>query len=176
MSEKPPNGRRASESREVVSQRILATLGDPLTLLDAPTGPRAPHQRGVGVGTKFWRRLRPTGFCWEWTGATTRSGYGTYMFDGYAFRAHRLVYELLVGPIPDGLTLDHLCRNKRCVNPDHLEPVTRGENSRRNLLGKRSELCKNGHRKGITRKGGYRVCRTCVNARARERYHASSTA
>lgn len=60
--------------------------------------------------------------CWEWTGKAA-SGYG----------AHRRVYEWLRGPVPEGLELDHLCRNKLCVRPDHLEPVTRAENMRRRV-------------------------------------------
>ena len=73
--------------------------------------------------------------CWQWTRGRTGSGYGAYSFTfagrHRTYRVHRLVYELALGPIPDGLTLDHLCANRLCANPDHLEPVTAGENSRR---------------------------------------------
>lgn len=65
--------------------------------------------------------------CWEWTASRFRNGYG----QGNRTVAHRVVYELLVGPVPEGLDLDHLCRNRGCVNPGHLEPVTRRENLRR---------------------------------------------
>lgn len=71
----------------------------------------------------------PTTGCWLWTGATSR--YGFVGGQGRNVLAHRAVYELLVGPIPDGLELDHLCRNKLCVSPWHLEPVTHRENLRR---------------------------------------------
>lgn len=64
------------------------------------------------------------GDCWLWTGTIRPDGYGQVTVGRKQQRAHRLVYELLVGPIPEGLTLDHLCRNPPCVNPDHLEPVT----------------------------------------------------
>jgi len=74
--------------------------------------------------------------CWEWTGRIHPStGYGYLDILQVPRRAHRLMYEELVGPIPNGLDLDHLCRVRCCVNPDHLEPVTRGENTRRGLAG-----------------------------------------
>ena len=80
--------------------------------------------------TKFWRRINPTGFCWEWVGQRDRNGYGRYN----SYLAHRQVWESLVGPIPDGLVLDHLCRVRHCVNPDHLDPVTPEENNRRGFV------------------------------------------
>ena len=69
--------------------------------------------------------------CWLWMGALNRAGYAQLYLNGAARLAHRLAYAEHVGPIPDGLPLDHLCRVKRCVNPDHLEPVTASENVRR---------------------------------------------
>ena len=71
-------------------------------------------------------KIDARGDCWEWTAATGGKGYGYGWCsnDKRMKGAHRLIWELLVGPIPEGLTLDHLCRNKLCVNPDHLEPVT----------------------------------------------------
>lgn len=66
--------------------------------------------------------------CWLWTGGVTGGGYGYYWAEGRMRRAHRYAYEAVVGPIPDGMDLDHLCRVRTCVNPDHLEPVTRREN------------------------------------------------
>lgn len=69
--------------------------------------------------------------CWNWTGAILKTGYGAMSWLGKNKPAHRIAYEQFVGPIPDGLVLDHLCRNTRCVNPDHLEPVTSTENIRR---------------------------------------------
>ena len=77
---------------------------------------------------RFWMKVQKTDGCWNWTGAKLIPGYGTIQDNHRKMRAHRLAYELLVGPIPDGLVLDHLCRNKGCVRPDHLEAVTQAEN------------------------------------------------
>src|SRR5215831_2038423 len=78
--------------------------------------------------------------CWEWTAGKDRDGYGQLHVSrpegDSSARAHRVVYELLVGPIPEGLTLDHLCRNRGCVKPSHLDPVTVGDNIRRGETGK----------------------------------------
>src|SRR5579875_211929 len=78
-------------------------------------------------------KITVTDSCWLWTGAVTSSGYGSVGHSGRARSTHRLAYELLTGDIPSGLTIDHLCRNKLCCNPKHLEPVTIGENVRRSL-------------------------------------------
>jgi hypothetical protein len=69
--------------------------------------------------------------CWLWTASTDPKGYAQFDFRTRNTRGHRFVYEALVGRIPEGLDLDHLCRVRRCVNPAHLEPVTRAENLRR---------------------------------------------
>jgi hypothetical protein len=78
--------------------------------------------------TRFWSKVDASGVCWEWTAAKLPYGYGFFWYIDRMVRAHRWAYEDLVGPIPNGLTLDHLCRNPPCVNPDHLEPVTAEEN------------------------------------------------
>ena len=72
--------------------------------------------------------------CWLWQRSKSRDGYGWASLKNRTKQAHRLVYELIKGPVPDGLVLDHLCRVRHCVNPDHLEPVTPGENVRRSEL------------------------------------------
>jgi hypothetical protein len=81
--------------------------------------------------SKLFGRIQPTGFCWLWTGGLNNCGYGQVSFQGRTQAAHRVVWELLVGPIAKGLQLDHLCHMRLCVNPDHLEPVTKAENMRR---------------------------------------------
>lgn len=81
---------------------------------------------------RLWPKVRKTDTCWLWTAATA-NGYGYFSVDGKGKRAHRVVYELLVGPIPEGLYLDHLCRVTNCVNPSHLEIVDNRTNTLRGI-------------------------------------------
>jgi hypothetical protein len=78
----------------------------------------------------FWHRVHKTQSCWIWTAAAS-NGYGLFNYHGYSLRAHRVAYALANGGIPTGLVIDHLCADKLCVNPSHLEAVTASENSRR---------------------------------------------
>lgn len=85
----------------------------------------------------------PSTGCWEWKGSMGVYGYGTWKYKKKNYRAHRIVYELVVGKIPEGLVLDHLCKNKKCVNPEHLEPVTQKVNVQRSDAGKLLDgMCK----------------------------------
>ncbi len=96
---------------------------------------------------RFWDKVipEPNSGCWLWI-ASTSFGYGAFgMGRNVVWRSHRLAYSALVGPIPDGLDLDHLCRTRSCCNPAHLEPVTRGENVRRGLKFNRASHCPKGH-------------------------------
>lgn len=113
-----------------------------------------------------------TSCCWNWTGTVSRNGYGVAHTGRSSMTAHRYVYRRERGPIPAGLELDHLCRNKLCVNPAHLEPVTHAENMRRHApfdLRVISNLCKHGHPlDGIrTRAQQGRYCKTCVRLNKR---------
>lgn len=115
------------------------------------------------------------GPCWLWTGGQHSKGYGK--FDG-TLLAHRVAYELFVGPIATGLQIDHLCRNHICVNPTHLEPVTQRENILRGespvAEHARREICKRGHPLAgdnlyVVPRTGARRCRACVALREAER-------
>lgn len=128
---------------------------------------------------RFWAKVSCVPFhgCWEWTGAVQSGGYGHMNVGGKYIKAHRLAYELLVGPIPSGLVVDHLCRNPSCVRPEHLEPVTQ----RVNVLRGDSKMardavkthCAKGHaftpeNTSVDTCG--RHCVTCRRQRDRDRY------
>lgn len=77
---------------------------------------------------RFWAKVDKTETCWLWTAAITPRGYGQFVVDGKKVAAHRFIYEQLIAPIPDGMQLDHLCRIRRCVRPDHCRIATNKEN------------------------------------------------
>lgn len=98
--------------------------------------PRPKFKWRRPVAERFWEKVQKTDDCWLWTASVKPAGYGQFTVEDQKppVYAHRFSYEQLVGPIPDGLTLDHLCANRRCVNPDHLEPVPMAENTRRGAV------------------------------------------
>jgi hypothetical protein len=109
--------------------------------------------------------------CWIWTGSRFENGYGVFALKRKQRGAHRIAYEYFVGPVPDGLELDHTCRVRHCVNPEHLEPVTHAENMARGRWAQATH-CIHGHEftPENTRwraRGNGRDCRTCVRARNR---------
>lgn len=95
---------------------------------------RTPEQR-------FWAKVQKTDSCWLWQGARTPKGYGQFAPHRSHVYAHRYSYELENGPIADRMTVDHLCRVRNCVRPDHMEIVTRGENARRGATPKPCAHC-----------------------------------
>jgi hypothetical protein len=139
---------------------------------------RAPHLR---VLDRVDQKSTPG--CWIFTGCRIRGGYGMVrtgsVLDGSARSklAHRVVYEAIVGPIPEGLELDHLCRNPACVNPAHLEPVDHRTNVLRGFspsaIHARKTHCVNGHEftteNTLVDKKGKRNCRACARAARRRR-------
>jgi len=83
------------------------------------------------VTQRFWLKVDKTRTCWLWTASRDPKGYGRFKLNDRPVLAHRFAYETLIGPIPDGLQLDHLCRTRNCVNPSHLEPVSNRDNALR---------------------------------------------
>jgi hypothetical protein len=149
-------------------------------------------QLGAGVSLfdprlapRFWSKVIPepnTG-CWLWLGADNGRGYGRVCIDGRTMYAHRVTFERLRGPIPDGMQLDHLCRMRGCCNPAHLQPVTNAENTKRGS--RPTQLAEENRRRGAAQthcirghafddantlaksKNGRRQCRACAAMHAR---------
>lgn len=115
-----------------------------------------------------------TNNCWLWKGPA-QHGYGLFYLNSKRYSAHRWIYEHVVEEIPPGFVLDHLCENKLCINPRHLEVVTNAENISRHA--KKQTTCRKGHEwtpeNTYTRPGGTRLCRECVRAVGRRRFSRS---
>jgi hypothetical protein len=122
------------------------------------------------IHERFWTCVEKTDSCWLWTASTSR-GYGIFSWQidhrRHTVQAHRYAYQQIIGAIPDGLQLDHLCRIRRCVRPSHLEPVTNLENQRRGLRANATH-CINGHpfdaENTYVKPDGGRQCKTCRRA------------
>lgn len=116
--------------------------------------------RGPGgkTATPIADLIDASGDCWEWTGWTTPTGYGRAYWNGRQQMAHRIVWETLVGEIANGMEIDHLCKVRRCVNPDHLRVVTRADNNKAKYASR--SVCTKGHDIDGFR-AGRRYCKTC---------------
>src|SRR5581483_1993568 len=123
---------------------------------------------------RFLARIVKGPGCWEWNGAHTAAGYAETWNGKRPILAHRVSYQHFVGPIPEGLTIDHLCRNRGCVRPDHLEPVSHAENMRRGNTVARMNAnkthCPLGHPYDTVLKNGGRACRECWRIKNRRRF------
>lgn len=138
-----------------------------------------PNRRSDKVAT-FLQRMHPepNSGCWLWSGMLDRHGYGRFHSEKGGVFAHRWAYQHFKGEIPKGLVLDHLCRVPCCVNPDHLEPVTIGENVRRGNAGvhhrikmKAKTHCPQGHPyipENMYVYGPRRHCKTCIREHGRK--------
>lgn len=146
-------------------------LQDPrLHVTDGKT--RCRHYVTLTEQERFWAQVEMTDACWTWIGSMGRLGYGRFSVGRKWFRAYRLAYTYFYGSVPEGMELDHLCRNPACVRPSHLEAVTHLENVRRGMGGTNTRTkthCPRGHpydeqntRIELT-KYGYKArhCRTC---------------
>lgn len=134
------------------------------------------------ISERLWEKIspEPNSGCWLWIGTTHRKGYGQIRIGtrkkNKIYMAHRVSYEIHKRTIPDGLQLDHLCRVRCCINPDHLEPVTNRENCRRGLTGKYQRAkthCAKGHPYSPENTywwRGFRHCRECKRADRRRYY------
>lgn len=121
-----------------------------------------------GVAKRILARTVVKGDCWEWTGGVVNTGYGLTSVSGRRWLTHRLAHELWIGPIPESFEVDHLCRNRVCLNPDHLEAVSKAVNMRRAWAANRMSACRRGHAftpENTFFNGGFRGCRTCRRLR-----------
>lgn len=133
----------------------------------------------------FWAKVDKTPGCWNWNAAKDRDGYGVWSVrmagKPKQFRVHRISFLLANGNIDEALTIDHLCKNKACLNPAHLQQVSMAENIRRSTSFNGSKThCKNGHEFTASntafRRGSHRSCKTCHANNESRRYHKMKVA
>ena len=143
-------------------------------------GPHKPSRSMIideAAITRFWSKVLRTPSCWLWLGGRTKRGYGAYFNDNTQMLAYRFAFIVSRGSVPEGMVLDHLCRVKHCVNPDHLEAVTQRVNVLRGdapaAINARRTHCSEGHELSdantyeSSRRRGWRICRPCARRRAR---------
>jgi len=161
-------------------QRLSHSCGNTLCVNPA-------HLSVLSIPERFFLKVVKSAGCWRWTGARGPDGYGGFWNGEQVIASHRFSYELHVAPIPAGLTIDHLCRNPNCVNPSHLEAVTKGENMMRGVARfrhKRKICCPQGHlytekntlwerkseRASHSLMKRCRICRKAAQARSSKKY------
>jgi hypothetical protein len=186
----PSNGDCRKTDREGAADRALL-VGAPMNRVEAALNARKFHFPPTPLLQRWWAKVQLPEFwkeeaCWEWVGSRGSNHYGRIMVPSNGLylthrgnklaQAHRVGYELLVGPIPEGLTLDHLCRNPGCVNPNHLEPVTMRENLLRgngvSARNAKKTHCPRGHPytgMNVKQEKDRRKCRTCLREKYRHR-------
>ncbi len=141
-----------------------------------------PQRVGLTAEQKFFQRtLIAVDGCWLWQWGLTEHGYASFIGDDKRpVYAHRWSYERFVGPIPEGLVIDHLCRNRGCVRPDHLEPVPQRVNTARGTsngaVARTWETCLHGHPRTpentYVRRNGWIMCKPCARASVMRSYYA----
>ena len=169
MTRNRASAKKAGACPKCHRETFLASRGSEMCRACAASiaSQQAARANETTTDSKFERYVDRRSGCWIWAGHRYSNGYGAISHERKQVLAHRWSYERFVGPIPAGLVIDHLCRNKSCVNPEHLEPVTSRENSRRAM---RSH-CVNGHEfttDNTWMYRGKRYCRECRRRRVRE--------
>lgn len=137
------------------------------------------------IQERFWSKVRITNTCWLWMASCNKDGYGVFRLNRSMKKAHRMSYAWVLGEISEGFELDHLCRHRNCVRPNHLEPVTHLENMRRGDItamgapNRDKTYCIKGHE--FTKENTYltkdckRSCRECMRVFQRAAYARRDT-
>jgi hypothetical protein len=163
---------------KVTNRKLGHVKGQPVQFRRGHNVRLRPRRSSSPIRLLSLLKTDPVSGCWRWTGYIGGGGYGTVMLKRQGagkkrhVLAHRFVYSILVGPVPPDLTLDHLCRNRACVNPAHLEPVTMRVNVLRGIgpaaLNARKEYCSRGHiLPPVSPDGGPRKCQPCMTVHHR---------